>query len=155
MLTSTNTNLITNILLTVRQCMAGNGSPYWGTNARDGLGWLDAPAEYNNTDQYNNTANTITHIHTIIQASSKIQENTITQTNTITQANTIIHIYWTLCLLHCDRRLCLYLDFIFSFWRALSCQQTPFQALNPTRKITKEGEDELLSKKSGDGWVTE
>jgi len=28
--------------------------------------------------------------------------------------------------------------YIFSFWRALSSQQTPFQALNPTRKITKE-----------------
>ena len=28
--------------------------------------------------------------------------------------------------------------FYIFFWRALSCQQTPFQALNPTRKITKE-----------------
>ena len=27
---------------------------------------------------------------------------------------------------------------IFLIWRALSCPQTPFQALSPTRKITKE-----------------
>ena len=42
-----------------------------------------------------------------------------------------------LFLLHFSQRLCLYLNFKFSFWRALSCQQTPFQALSPTRKITK------------------
>ena len=60
--------------------MAGNGSPYWGTNARNGLGWLDAPAEYNNTDQYNNTANTTILINTIIQP--KQQNETGNNNNT-------------------------------------------------------------------------
>ena len=51
---------------------------------------------------------------------------------------TLFVAYWTLCLLHCSQTLYLYLVFIFSFWGVLSCQQTPFQALSPTRKITKE-----------------
>ena len=32
-------------------------------------------------------------------------------------------------------------EFKFLLWRALSCQQTPSQAINPTRKITKEEEN--------------
>ena len=45
--------------------------------------------------------------------------------------------YWTPSFLHCSQRLYLYLNFIFLMWRALSCQQTLSQALNPTTKIRK------------------
>ena len=45
-----------------------------------------------------------------------------------------IFLYWTISLLHCSQRLRLNLNFKFLIWRALSCPQTPFQALIPWRK---------------------
>ena len=44
--------------------------------------------------------------------------------------------YWILSLLHCSQRLRLNLNFIFLFWRALSCPQTPFQALVLGKALT-------------------
>ena len=41
----------------------------------------------------------------------------------------VLFIYWIISLLHCNQRLRLNLNFIFPNWRALSCPQTPFQAL--------------------------
>ena len=48
--------------------------------------------------------------------------------------------YWTHSILHCSRRLHLYMNFTLLIWRLLSCQQTPFQALNKIynqRKLQK------------------
>ena len=53
-----------------------------------------------------------------------------------TQQGHLLH-YIGLFFYHCSQRPHLYLNLIFLIWPALSCQPTPFQALNPQKQNTK------------------